>query len=170
MRSDTLHLERADAAPDAAARGWSVRLAATKDDQAGAKGVVRPFAWDDGDGVIAAALAEFACVRDALIGEKGRLFHLAGNKQGTRYEHNAARGDLDLLARLAGIEAVFSSYSTRKGFAAQALLDGWSEDQIQEGLRHLHLTTTITHYLPKMGAKKAARKFADRVAAEAQRP
>jgi hypothetical protein len=171
MRSDTLRLERADAAPDAAGRGWSVRLAATKDDQGGAKGVVRPFGWDDGDGVVVAALAEFACVRDALIGEEGRLCSLGGNdqdKQSRRYEHSAARGDLELLARLAGVEPVFSPYSTRKGFAAQALADGWSEDQIQEGLRHLHLTTTITHYLPKTGAKKVARKFADRVAAEAR--
>lgn len=167
MRSDTLRLERADAAPDAAGRGWSVRLAATKDDQTRAKGVVRPFGWDDRDGVVAAALAEFACVRDALIGEEGRLFSL-GAERGKRLEaHSAARDDLNLLARLAGVDPVFSSYSTRKGFAAQASEDGWSADQIQEGLRHLHLTTTITHYLPKTGAKKAVRKFADRVAAEA---
>lgn len=170
MGSDTDRLERAAAVPDAGERGWSVRLAATKDDPAGAKDVVRPFSWDEGDGVVPAALAEYACVRDALVGEQGRLFvPLGGKGHGTplRGAAAAAGRDLDLLARLAGVEPVFSSYSTRKGFAAQALDDGWSEEQIQEGLRHLHLTTTITHYLPKTGAKKAVRKFAYRLAAEA---
>ncbi len=170
MGSDTDRLERAAAAPDAAERGWSVRLAATKDDPAGAKSVVRPFSWDDGDGIVASALAEYACVRDAIVGEEGRLFvPLGGKGHGRPFREAAAAAgkDLDLLARLAGVEPVFSSYSTRKGFAAQALEDGWSEEQIQEGLRHLHLTTTTTRYLPKMGAKKAVRKFADRLASEA---
>lgn len=170
MGSDTDRLERAAVAPDAAGRGWSVRLAATKDDPASAKGVVRPFSWDDGEGIVSSALAEYACVRDALVGEQGRFFvGLGGKTHGKPIRSSAAvaGSDLDFLARLAGVEPVFSSYSTRKGFAAQALEDGWSAEQIQEGLRHLHLTTTITGYLPKTGAKKASRKFADRLAAEA---
>jgi len=164
MKADTLHLQRGDAAPDAAGRGWSVRLAATKDDQPGAKNVVRAFSWDSADGQVASAIAEFACVRDALIGSEGRLFNLNAVERGTSTDRGNARADLDLLARLAGIAPVFSSYSTRKGFSAQALADGWTEDQIQEGLRHLHLTTTITHYVPKTGVRKVAGRFAGRVA------
>ncbi|GAA2135410.1 hypothetical protein GCM10009844_00650 [Nocardioides koreensis] len=170
MGSDTDRLDRGALTSDMAGRGWSLRLAATKDDPAGTKEVVRPFGWDDGDGTVSAALAEYACVRDALVGEQGRLLvGLGGKTHGKPLGASdaVARSDLDLLARRAGADPVFSSYSTRKGFAAQALADGWSEDQIQEGLRHLHLSTTITRYLPKTGAKKVARKFADRVAAEA---
>jgi hypothetical protein len=165
MGSDTDALARASAAPDRQ-RGWSIRLAGTKDDPTGAKEVVRPFDWDGG---VADLLAEWSCVRDALVGTSdGPLFVALnpGLRTGTPKQVGAfansqltASQELAFLAGLAGVEPVFTSYSTRKGYAAQATEDGWDAEDVQEGLRHLHLTTTHTSYLPRIGAKRVVAKL-----------
>jgi hypothetical protein len=104
------------------------------------------------------------CVRDAAAGQDGSLLladlrhrPLAG-LSGT-HPHKVAKGDLDLLCQNPGLPAVYSSYSTRKGYAQQAQLDDWPVEDIQEGLRHIELDTTLSHYLAHHGAKQAATKL-----------
>ena len=162
MASDTVRLDRSALRPDADGRGWTLSLGVTKDDQTGSKSVTRAFPWDD---MAAQPLAEFACVRDALTSPDGALFTSLTRGPATPVKapgHLAAQ-DLKLLAELAGLDPVYSSYSTRKGYAAQAQADGWAPEDIRDGLRHLHLTTTVSHYLPGQDAHAVERRFVGRL-------
>lgn len=159
MGADTDELTRANTVLNDNC-GWSIRLGRSKDDPAGTKGVVRPFAWGQG---VAELISEWACVRDAWMGsQQGPLFtSFMDIKRAGRITDTmqAASRDLNLLAELAGVAPRFTSYSPRKGFAAQATADGWQPEAIQEGLRHRHLTTTHTSYIPEKGSKQVANKF-----------
>lgn len=170
MGSDTERLERSAFRPDRADRGWSLVLGATKDDPAGAKQVTRPFGWGGAGSVsVVDALVEWLCVRDARFGRVGAAFPSINTRTAGQMKHAAmaATEDLRLLAELAGIEPIHTSYSTRKGYAAQAAADGWPVEDIQEGLRHLHLSTTVAHYLPAVTAREVATRFVGKLELDA---
>ena len=171
MGSDTERLSRAHVRPDPAGRGWEVSLGQTKDDPWGNKSTVRAFCWPSGDGPsVAQALAEYMCVRDAMHGidhlpvfsrlhpgRPGRA-RTPGTGEIPDDGAKAPKRDLDLLAKLAGVDPVFTSYSPRKGYAAQSEADGRPVEDIQEGLRHAKLSTTIDHYVARKGPKNVAAK------------
>ena len=171
MGADTERLSRALVRPDAAGRGWEISLGQTKDDPWGAKATVRAFYWpSEGGPSVAQALAEYVCVRDALAGiddlpvfsrlwpgRPGRA-RTPGSGAIPDDAAKAPKRDLDLLAKLAGLDPVFTSYSPRKGYAAQSDADGRPVEDIQEGLRHASLSTTIDHYMPRKCPKSIAEK------------
>jgi len=172
MGADTERLSRALVRPDVAGRGWEISLGQTKDDPWGSnKATVRAFYWpSEGGPSVAQALAEYVCVRDAMAGidglpvfsrlRPGRPGRARTPGSGTIPDDGAKapKRDLDLLSKLAGLAPIFTSYSPRKGYAAQAEADGWPVEDIQEGLRHAHLSTTIDHYMPKRSPKSIAEK------------
>jgi hypothetical protein len=165
MCSDLVRLPRAAAAPDADGRGYRLRLRGTKDDPSGAKQVERLILWSADAGTCAArALAEFLCVRDALAGVDGHLLvSSAGQRLSLLEAPKTAKKALNLLCRLASIEAVYSSYSTRRGFATQASLDGWDEEKIRMALRQESLDTTLL-YVAAPDARAAVTKLLDAAA------
>lgn len=169
MSSDTYRLERS-ALRVLESGGLRLTLGVTKDDPGAAKLVVRTFT--ESDAVVAQALTEYLCVRDAIVGSDGALIvdlakrSTAGSP--VKAPLHLAKYDLALLADLAGIEPAYSSYSVRKGYAAQALSDGWAPEDVRDGLRHLHLTTTVSHYLPGQDAKAVSQRFVDQLDAHAR--
>jgi site-specific recombinase XerD len=91
-------------------------------------------------------MAQYLAVRDAAVGGRHGALLLTT----ALYEHRpvnptatSAAEELTLLCKFAGLpEGVYSSYSTRKGYAAQAVADGWDVEDIAAGLRHQRLDTT----------------------------
>lgn len=163
LGSDTERLDRTALRPDPNGRGWTLTLGVTKDDQAASKAVTRAFPWTD---LTAGALAEYACVRDALTSDNGPLFTLLTKKGPAQHVKAATRtaGDtINFLASLAGLEPVYSSYSTRKGYATQAKADHWAPEDIRDGLRHLHLTTTVSHYMPGEDTQHVSQRLVGRL-------
>jgi integrase len=162
MASDTTQLERSQAKPATDGTGWSLTLGPTKDDPGARKGVTRFFPWPEGDQVsVARILTEYLCVRDALVGPDGALIIDVYNGRGSeplKKPVPVATRDLTLLATIAGLDPVYSSYSTRKGYAAQSAQDGASLEDIQLGLRHKNLATTLRHYVPGADGKTTAKK------------
>jgi len=162
MASDTQRLTRAHVRPDASGRGWSLALAQTKDDPFGARGVVRAFPWSENDSPsVAQMLAEYVCVRDAVAGPDtaGPLL-LRWLDPGLFISdmHGAASGDLLFLSELAGVAPAWTTYSTRKGYAAQGVDDGWQLEKIQEGMRHDSVSSTLL-YIPEQAAQQVQSKF-----------
>ena len=153
--------------------GVAVSLAATKTHPEGEE-CVRSllFADCDGSGISAASLlTEYLAVRDALVGADGCLFISApcGRARGTAGlmsdPGSVAKGVLRALAQWGGLEPVFTSYSTRKGFVAQAEADGWPLERTQAGMRHALPETTFRFYR-RHQAKRAVTKLANSVDAE----
>lgn len=166
MSSDLIGLDRARFHHDVRGRGWTVHLAGTKDDRDGHKNVTRPLAWAEHPGGhgLGELASEYFAVRDALAGPTGNAL-LSGLTFATPRPippgqaglHLAAR-DLDLLCAIAGLGIEFSSYSTRKGFVAQADADRWPPERIAAALRHADMDT-LAAYLPARDAREAADQF-----------
>jgi hypothetical protein len=179
MCGDLLRLERQAVSVDPNGAGYRVDLAGTKDDPWGDKHVVRPLPWGTGRVSVASMVAEYLCVRDAAHGVGGNLLvtdvltskHATGHGIADRERSanggtSAAKKDLQLLSGLAGqARCPYSSYSTRKGFAAQALQDGWSVEEIRDALRHKTLGVTLNAYLAPGAAKDVSTKLIGRVQA-----
>lgn len=172
MCSDLVRLDRSAVVPDPAGRGWRIRLGVTKADQESKNEVVRALCCGTTSRLSPAhAMSEYLCVRDAAVGGRGGALLCAlanGNGAASQFARPAAsvatkaldasRSDLAYLCALAGLPAVYSSYSIRKGYAQQAEKDGWPIEDIQEGLRHAEVETTAG-YLGEGSANAAATKF-----------
>lgn len=120
MGSDLADLPRTRVDSDPAGKGYRIRLGGTKDDPSGEKEVVRALPWSKSDGPSAAqAVAEYLCVLDAARGvDDGPLFRrglFAPDSIRRESAYKVATQDLELLCEFAGIPAIYSSYSTRKG-------------------------------------------------------
>jgi hypothetical protein len=164
MASDLIALDRRAVSRDPAGRGYRIELRGTKDDSPGEKDVTRPLEWSQSGGPSAAqAMAEYLAVRDAATGRGGALLLSTASHGHRALEETegfqVARRDLDLLCKLAGLSRVYSSYSTRHGYTQQAELDGWTVEDIQQGLRHQRLDTTLRHYTGASSARQAVTKL-----------
>lgn len=172
MCGDLLRLDRDAVKLDPNAAGYGLYLAATKDDPAGEKRVVRSLPWGDGGLSVAQMMAEYLCVRDAIHGPQGSLLvghvlnplvlghGIASGGEGVGGGTGIAKDDLQLLCAAAGLsDRTYTSYSTRKGFAAQAHQDGWTVEQISEALRHQALATTLNSYLQAAAAKDVSTRL-----------
>jgi hypothetical protein len=167
MGSDLENLRRDAVRPDPDDRGWSIRLGASKGDQGGSQVVVRPFSWpDDVDDLsITSMLLEYVCVRDAFLGRDEALFPpmtshgFTDSDTGEGFENaaKAATSDVRLLAELAGVEPVYTSYSLRHGYATQAALDGWEIEEIKAGMRHRQMSTTHGYAAARNGQAVSAK-------------
>lgn len=166
MCSDLRELHRSRVTDLDDGSGLELALAATKDDRGARKDQHRILSWDDeiSGASPASVMTEYLAVRDATVGRGGSLIvKVASNKAswmlpGTLSARNVyvtAAGDLGLLCRLARIDRSYTSYSTRKGFAAQAYDDGWQMEEAQKALRHADLQTTRDHYWPESGSRTA---------------
>lgn len=173
MCGDLLRLDRRSITVDVNGSGYRIDLSATKDDPYGTKQVIRPLAWGTGGISVAGLVAEYLCVRDAVHGPDGSLLvgnllrrdatagrGLADGGEGSDGGTVTARRDLQLLGQLAGLaKCPYSSYSTRKGFAEQALRDGWSVEDIRDALRQQTIGVTLNSYLAASSAKDASTKL-----------
>ncbi|MFC7723610.1 hypothetical protein ACFQW6_00735 [Nocardioides sp. GCM10028917] len=174
MCGDLLRLPRTAVAGDPEGRGLVVELGGTKDDPSGAKRVVRALPYAADSRSAASFVAEYLCIRDALRGPGGFLltrmsvlprgdddWGLADAGKGAGGGTNLAKSDLGLLVQLAGglNGARYSSYSTRKGFAEQARMDGWSVEEISHALRHRHLGVVLDSYLAGLSAQDVNRRL-----------
>ncbi|GAA1970095.1 hypothetical protein GCM10009798_33510 [Nocardioides panacihumi] len=166
MVSDLVRLDREALAPvrnpsRGEFDGWRLTLGVAKNDPLGTRADVRVYTDATGRAAVD-AISEYLSVRDAAQGRDGRL--IVGGRRGLfaggpmKKPLQAAKNDLDELSLLAGIEPVFTTYSIRKGFVAQAAADGWAFDRVQASLRHRKSDTTA-QYFPKLGARQAAYKF-----------
>ena len=172
---DLLRLPRTSVTSDLEGRGLVVELGGTKDDPHGFKRVVRALPHATAGSASAASfVAEYLCIRDALRGPGGFLLTpmtvlplgdddsgLADAGKGTGGGTSRAKSDLRLLSQLAGglDGARYSSYSTRKGFAEQARMDGWSVEEISLALRHRHLGVVLDSYLAGLSAQDVNRRL-----------
>lgn len=68
-----------------------------------------------------------------------------------------------VLTSAAGSEAHYSSYSVRKGFAAQFKEDGGSLENLQRALRHSRAEITHRHYAPETAQQETVRKLHSRL-------
>lgn len=166
MCGDLASLPRAAVSSATNGDGLVVRLGLTKDDITGeAKDVARTFLFDGVAAPATQALAEYLAVRDAALGSDGPLICVAkGGWPGGSVSQELDSGDasrfLQRLATTAGIDKYFSSYSTRRGYSAQADIHGWDPERVQQGLRHVSPDTRQRHYrasAPKTAAKKLSR-------------
>jgi hypothetical protein len=153
--------------------GVAVALDQTKSHPDGEQ-CLRPLLYEDCDDASVSAaslLTEYLAVRDALVGSAGCLFisaprgRLRGAAEPMSSPGATANRILRELAGWGGLAPVFTSYSTRRGFVAQAELDGWSLERTQAGLRHALPETTFRFYR-RHQAKRAVTKLAGYVDAE----
>ncbi|MCZ2826019.1 MULTISPECIES: hypothetical protein [unclassified Modestobacter] len=166
MNSDLVGLDRNAVTPDPADRCYRIRLGGTKDDQPGVKDVGRPLEWSAPGGTSAAqAMAEYLCVRDAATGGREGVLLVKSPREACEPIDRGTTGDelagddLALLCSIAGLPAEYSSYSTRRGYAQQAQLDNWPLVDIQRGLRHQQLHTTLIYTAGAAGSRGPVAKL-----------
>lgn len=146
MAGDLDDLDRSWCSPLPDGGGFRIQLHSTKEDQAGAKRVSRPFRFDPAGGPSAALmLTEYLAVRDARLGPTGPLLWWGGDPSKGR-ARNAAVRCITTLAAAAEVDKKLRSYSPRKGYSAQSAADGRSPEMRQRGLRQVSLRTTLQHY------------------------
>lgn len=130
--------------------GYTFVLGPTKSDRSGARSRVIAAHGDAEAFGVGRYFAEYLCVRDATVGRDGYLFTpMRGKKSGFLRSspepdvYHSALVDLRTLARLAGVEGLYTTYSIRRGHAAQRQREGHPLERIQAGLGHCSPTTTV---------------------------
>jgi hypothetical protein len=175
MCGDLVRLDRGRVRREVLGAGWTLDLSATKDDPFGRKAVTRSFGWAtdrvvEGPDLSAARfLSEYLCVRDAVQGEDGMLFRTrvltpSESDMPITNPPKIAAIALSRLCELAGLaDRHYTAKSCRKGFADQALEDGWSAEDVSEALRHTRMGTTLGHYVAKASSARTAARLHDMV-------